>query len=134
MAPKAKSAAVTKQSKKLVTSDDETAIESSDEGPKTSKQATKSKNLKTKPLKKGKRSLIDDDEEMEEKSLRKKLKKDEPVKHDAVMVIYKIDDSIPDLQATHNNKAGSVLLSDLFDINPDVQKSDVRIVFRLFAI
>ena len=47
------------------------------------------------------------------------------------MVVYKIDDSITDLQASFNNKSGSLFLSDLFDINPHVTKKDV---FRNFSI
>ena len=63
-----------------------------------------------------------DDEEEEKK---KKVKKD-TMKHDAVMVIYKIDDSLPELKESFHDRAGSVLLSDLFDLNPDITRSDVR--------
>jgi hypothetical protein len=58
----------------------------------------------------------DVDDENAGKNLKKKSKTDEPIKYDAVMAIYKIDESMHELQSTYNNKAGSVLLSDLFEI------------------
>ena len=43
------------------------------------------------------------------------------------MVTYKIDETMPDLFASHNGKAASLLLIDLFELNPDVTKNDVNI-------
>ena len=63
----------------------------------------------------------------ENPSKRLKTKKEGPVKKEAVMVNYKIDETMPDLFASHNGKAVSFLLIDLFELNPDVTKNDVNI-------
>jgi hypothetical protein len=70
----------------------------------------------------------DVDDENAGKNLKKKSKTDEPIKYDAVMVMYKIDESMPELQSTYNNKAGSVLLSDLFENNRGISRHDVSFV------
>jgi hypothetical protein len=70
----------------------------------------------------------DVDDENGGKNLKKKSKTDEPIKYDAVMVMYKIDESMPELQSTYNNKAGSVLLSDLFENNRGISRHDVSFV------
>jgi uncharacterized protein YgiM (DUF1202 family) len=71
---------------------------------------------------KRKRTEEDDEDTLKKKN---KTKSDEPVKHEAIMVIYKIDESMPELQASHNNKAGSILLSDLYENNSSVTRNDV---------
>ena len=43
------------------------------------------------------------------------------------MVNYKIDETMPDLFASHNGKAVYFLLIDLFELNPDVTNNDVKI-------
>ena len=48
------------------------------------------------------------------------------------MVVYKIDDTMPELQSSYNSKSGSLLLSNLFDLNPHVAKKDVTFTIQYF--
>jgi hypothetical protein len=79
-----------------------------------------------KTLAKRKSISNDDETDAHDKKVAKTAKKDGPVKHNAVMVVYKIDDS-SDLHASFNNKSGSLSLSDLFDINQQVTKNNACI-------
>ena len=72
-------------------------------------------------------TLHEEDNDVDDKKIVKKAKKDWPIKHEAVMVVYKINDTMPDLQSSYNLKSGSLILSDLFDLNPSVAKRDVSI-------
>ncbi len=72
---------------------------------------------------KSKRTRNEDDS-IDENQEKKKPKKGD-LKLDAVMVIYDIDDSMPDLQVAYNGKSGTLLLSDLLDLNPKIKRSDV---------
>ena len=70
------------------------------------------------------RKNVDEDSDDEEVTkVVKKAKKD--LKLEAVMVTYSIDDTMPELKEKYNNRSASILLSELLDINSDVQKSDV---------
>ena len=117
--PSVKAKAITKSKAKinLVTSSSE---ESDEESPVKQKKRKISKHKKQ-----------DSDDEAIQK---KKQKKND--KQDAVMVIYDIDDTMPELQLTYNRKSGTLLLSDLFDLNPHVKRSDVSPnlnAFNLFS-
>ncbi len=72
---------------------------------------------------KAKRTRNEDDS-IDENQEKKKPKKSD-TKLDAVMVIYDIDDSMPELQLAYYGKSGTLLLSDLFDLNPKIKISDV---------
>jgi hypothetical protein len=70
------------------------------------------------------RKNVDEDTDGEEVTkVVKKAKKD--LKLDEVLVTYSIDDTMPELKEMYNNRSTSILLSELLDINSDVQKSDV---------
>ncbi len=106
-------------------------VEDSTSESETNEVITTKKQGAVKPsaaAKKRKMNQDDVDDENAGKNLKKKSKTDEPIKYDAVMVIYKIDESMHELQSTYNNKAGSVLLSDLFENNRCNSRHDVSFV------
>ena len=55
------------------------------------------------------------------------------MKQEAVMVIYEIDDTMPELKQSYNGKSGSLLLSDLFELNPRIKKTDVKYSFIIIC-
>jgi hypothetical protein len=99
-----------------------------DEEVATLKKGAKKKPVKKASVKKATKcanpASSNDDENP---SKRLKTKEEGSIKKEAVMVTYKIDETMPDLFASHNGKAASLLLIDLFELNPDVTKNDVII-------
>ena len=87
--------------------------------------ATKAKTSAATATKRKKNEAADSDveEDAEKEKIVKKSKKD--IKHEAVMVTYLIDDTMPELQAAYHNKSASVLMSDLLDLNLNLRKTDV---------
>jgi len=60
-------------------------------------------------------------------------KKANNMKQEAVMVIYEVDDTMPELKQSYNGKSGSLLLSDLLELNPQIKKSDVKYSFLIIC-
>ena len=129
------------KSKKDEASDDEVHL-TNKKNLKSRKYASESEDITSdeSPVKKPKKKIAkstakrtrDDDDSIDEKKDKKKPKKGD-LKLDAVMVIYDVDDSMPDLKLAYNGKSGTLLLSELFELNQKVKKSDVcRIIDLIF--
>ena len=104
---------VKKAAKRYITSDEESSGASAPPPPKK----------KSKPPK----QVISDDE------VPHKKKKVNNMKQEAVMVIYEVDDTMPELKQSYNDKSGSLLLSDLFELNPRIKKTDVKYSFIIIC-
>ena len=125
--PKGAKTSAASKPNKIIPVEDTTSESETNEAITTKKQGAVKPSAAAK-----KRKMNQDDDDVDDenagKNLKKKSKTDEPIKYDAVMVMYKIDESMPELQSTYNNKAGSVLLSDLFENNRGISRHDVSFV------